>query len=151
MISKKTRAKNIRIIYMVFKYDVFSLDGDTRGDNGLTELHGNSMCIPNPGTFNVDSAHMYARANEVSLTSEDEMGSGEYYCKFPLDKETGKISIVLEAGKNPWSSVSRNGKTYAENTRDYLANFVVKTPNSGGKRKRLTTRRTRKHRNSRKH
>lgn len=136
---------------MVFKYDVFALDGNTNEDNGLTKLHGNSMCIPNPGSFNADSAHMYARANEVSLTSEDD--DGIFYCKFPLDKETGKISIVLESGKNPWSAFARNGKTYAVNTREYLKNFVVETPTAGGKRKRSTTRKNRRTRriHSRKH
>jgi hypothetical protein len=129
---------------MVFKYDVFALDGDTNVDNGLTKLHGDSMCIPNPGSFNADSAHMYAKTNEVSLTSEDETSGESFYCKFPLDKETGKISIVLESGKNPWTAFAQNGKTYAVNTREYLKNFVIETPASGGKRKRSTTKKNRR-------
>ena len=63
------------------------------------------------------------------------------YCTFELDAATGEIQPYMEnKSTNPWAEIAKNGRTYAENTKDFLKDYVISSQKSqkGGKKKNKT-------------
>ena len=86
---------------MVFAFDVQRLD------IGLTILNGDSLCIPNIGSFDGDKVQIHP--NKLRLNS---VPDGNNSCTFELNTATGDIRISMVGG--PWARTSRNGHTYEE-------------------------------------
>ena len=111
-----------------YRFDLQKLDGETNGDNGLTILNTTSNYIPAPGSLSPDL--MELGPNKIKLNSGPVgnygRGGGQKYCTFDLDANSGKIHISMEdMPTNQWAKKTKNGKTYAENTRDFLKNYIL--------------------------
>jgi hypothetical protein len=137
-----------------YRFDVQRLN-----DNGLTILNGITNCVPAIGSFDGDMVKV--SPNQIILNSGEVGNWGRqgamYKCTFDLDEKTGQISISMDnKASNPWANKANNMKTYAENTKAFLQDYVLK-PIIGGKRKSrvskakasIKTRKTRK--SSRRH
>jgi len=109
------------------KFDLQALEGETNGDNGLTMLNYDKLCVPELGSFNGDN--LVVTPTKLVLYSLDD------YAIFTLSAE-GKVVVSLpppsHGDKNAWSHTAKNGKTFAENTSIFLEKYVLKT---GGTRK----------------
>ena len=132
-----------------YEFDLERLDGETNGDNGLTILSGLPDFVPATGSFDGDL--MQIRPNSIRLNSGPvgSWGRSErmHYCTFDLHAETGEIQISMEdVSENPWAEKSRNGLSYAENTKAFLEDYIVSTNLLGGKRAKSRSKRNRKHR-----
>lgn len=132
---------------MAYRFDIQRLDGETHGDNGLTILNGDGNCMPATGSLDADLVQI--RPDTIRLNSGPEGGWGRSdskYCTFDLDANTGEITISMEdRSTNQWAKKASNKKTYAENTRDFLKNYVLSPKPIGGKtRSKRKVRKTRK-------
>ncbi len=133
-----------------YRFDIPRLYGETNGDNGLTILNGDGNCMPATGSLDADL--MQVRPNTIRLNSGPEGSWGRSdskYCTFDLNANTGEITISMEdRSTNQWAKKAYNKKTYAENTRDFLKDYVLPPTQIGGKTK--SSRQTKKARKARK-
>jgi hypothetical protein len=116
-----------------YRFDLQRLDGETNGNNGLTILNTKSGYIPALGSLDADLVNL--RPNEITLNSGPEgvrgRSSENKYCTFELDPNSGEIRISMEdMSTNQWAKRTKNRKTYAEKTRDFLKGYVL-APTAG--------------------